>query len=38
MRNPTPDSAASVDALTKAYNVAVNTVNTAARDAGYASS
>jgi high-affinity iron transporter len=37
MRNPTVDSAASVDALVSAYNVAVNAVNTDARDAGYQS-
>jgi high-affinity iron transporter len=37
MRNPTADSAASVDALVNAYNAAVNTLNTAARDAGYQS-
>jgi high-affinity iron transporter len=38
MRTPTPDSVASIDELTNAYNVAVNTLNTAVRDAGYASS
>jgi high-affinity iron transporter len=38
MRAPTAESAARVDALTSAYNAAVNSVNTAARDAGYAES